>query len=157
MSNFIASTYFAFASCIKSRQSILETFEYLSPCDINMCHIFTLLNSYRHTTLICVTFSPRATLRIYSLHWLHWLVRDSILGKFLFNKKRAWKLSRLQRFLTKSIESMKPGLAFVAIKMIPFCVGLDVGAILLDPPEDVPTLIFLFVGASSEKLGTRDI
>ena len=55
--NFIASTYFAFASCIKSRQSILETFEYLSPCDINMCHIFTLLNSYRHTTLICVTFS----------------------------------------------------------------------------------------------------
>ena len=116
-----------------------------------MCHIFTLLNSYRHTTLICVTFSPRATLRIYSLHWLHWLVRDSILGKFLFDKKRAWKLSRLQRFLTKSIESVKPSFAFVAVKMIPLCVGLDVGAILLDPPEDVPTLIFLFVGGGLQQ------
>ena len=62
------STYFAFVSCIKRRQLILEAFEYLSPCDINMCHIFTLLNSYRRLTLICVTFSPRATLAIYSLH-----------------------------------------------------------------------------------------
>ena len=81
------------------------------------------------------------------------------MGKFLFDKKRAWKLSRLQRFLTKSIESVKPSLAFVAVKMIPLCVGLDVGAILLDPPGDVPTLIFMCVcvGASSEKLGTRDI
>ena len=63
ISEFIASSYFAFVSCIKSRQSILETFEYLSSCDINICHIFTLLNSYRRLTLIFVTFSPR----IYSL------------------------------------------------------------------------------------------
>ena len=62
------------ASCTKSRQFILSPFEYLSSLDINMRQIFTLLNSCRLLTLICVTILPRAPLTIYLLRWnMSWL------------------------------------------------------------------------------------
>ena len=57
------------ASCTKNGQFISSPFEYLSSRDINMRQIFTLLNSCRLLTLICVTILPRAPLTIYLLRW----------------------------------------------------------------------------------------